>query len=670
MPDALKPGATLDDHEPFGPISWWAILFGAVTVVAMCFHANYELHVTGSSVMTLSNFPICSLIWFMVWVIINAVLRAAAPRYALKPMSLLTIMVMTWAAGMTCARGWGGKIAAVVCSWQQYASPENRWVEIMGDLVPKWTITDLESQAGNWFYQGLPRGVTHIPWSAWAAPFFWWGTAGAAAIAVCIAIAVIFHRQWVTYERLNFPLASVPMTLVSVRKGDRVAPIFRKRLFWVGVALAGGVLCWNIVGYFVTGWFKIKLYTFSYQTAKELVPGFPKLPFRIQPTVIGFMYLANLDLLFSLWFLGLLGWIEVGMADSVGFTVGSVGKKLSGRQILLTHNYGAILFLALWSVWVARKHLRTVCRAAVGRDRSADNPGGAMSYRTALVVLVLGLVYLGFFGHRLGMSLAVVIPAIFVILVAFFVTAKYMAATGMPFVSTPGFGNGDLMVSITGNSWMSPQSMVGLGLMHGQAFGGGQRVFGLGMLPHALKVGEQAPKGRSRILLAVILALAVGSVFSTWHTAKLGYVRAGLRMDNWTIKNSPQNEWKYIASQVEDIQQHKAFSMDLAKFASVGVGFVGAFVLTFLHGRVGWWPLHPVGLAFSASHVGRTYWLSIFIVWLSKLVILKIGGARLYERVKPLFIGLVVGYVLGLILSYATDAIFFFGQYGHVVHDW
>jgi hypothetical protein len=262
------------------------------------------------------------------------------------------------------------------------------------------------------------------------------------------------------------------------------------------------------------------------------------------------------------------------------------------------------------------------------------------------------------------------IPAILIVLVAFFVTAKYMAATGMPFVNTPGGGNGRLITNILGSDWMSLDSAVGLGLMHSGALGAGSRIYGLWMMPHALKVGEQVPRGRSRILTAVVLAIVVGAAFSIWHTAWLGYNRGALRMDNYTLRTAPPDEIKYIATTVEEIEQHKALPMDLEKLGMWAIGFAGAFVFTFLHGRVGWWPLHPVGFAFSGTAVGTTYWLSIFIVWATKLIILKMGGIRLYERAKPLFIGLIVGYVFGLIASYSTDAIFFYGQYGHVVHDW
>jgi hypothetical protein len=292
-----------------------------------------------------------------------------------------------------------------------------------------------------------------------------------------------------------------------------------------------------------------------------------------------------------------------------------------------------------------------------------------MSYRVAFILLGFSLAFLGSFAMRAGMSAAAAIPALFLIFVAFFVVAKYMAATGMAYITPPGMASGGLMESLVGSSWMSPRSAVGLSLMHGGAFGASPRVFGYSMMPHALKVGEQMPRGRRRILLAVLLALATGAAFSAWHTLRLGYTYGGSRMDNYTIRAGPQWETEAMARRVEALGRDEGLPPDVEKIGAWGIGFAGAGLLTFLSARFAGWPLHPVGLAFSASSAATAYWFSIIIVWFAKRTILRVGGLRLYERAKPFFIGLIVGYVCSLILSYGVHE-FFPGQVYKVVHDW
>jgi hypothetical protein len=45
------------------------------------------------------------------------------------------------------------------------------------------------------------------------------------------------------------------------------------------------------------------------------------------------------------------------------------------------------------------------------------------------------------------------------------------------------------------------------------------------------------------------------------------------------------------------------------------------------------------------------------------------GGAQLYRKAMPLFIGLMVGYVFGVSVCSVMDILWFPAQ-GHVVHTW
>jgi hypothetical protein len=85
--------------------------------------------------------------------------------------------------------------------------------------------------------------------------------------------------------------------------------------------------------------------------------------------------------------------------------------------------------------------------------------------------------------------------------------------------------------------------------------------------------------------------------------------------------------------------------------------------------RYHWFPLHPVGLAFQWTSGTSIYWFSLFLVWIAKLGLLRFGGVPAYRRAKPLFFGLGIGYVVGVVLSGVVDIIWF-PLDGHAVHDW
>ena len=84
-------------------------------------------------------------------------------------------------------------------------------------------------------------------------------------------------------------------------------------------------------------------------------------------------------------------------------------------------------------------------------------------------------------------------------------------------------------------------------------------------------------------------------------------------------------------------------------FLTVG----GAINMMLIAGRYffHWWPLHPIGFVVAASDPVGIAIFPLFLAWLVQVVLLRFGGVRLHRRVQPLFLGLLVGYVLGSGLS-------------------
>ena len=79
--------------------------------------------------------------------------------------------------------------------------------------------------------------------------------------------------------------------------------------------------------------------------------------------------------------------------------------------------------------------------------------------------------------------------------------------------------------------------------------------------------------------------------------------------------------------------------------------------------------MHPVGFAIMETQAVRGTIFTIFLVWLCKFLILRIGGIALYRKGQPLFLGILVGFILGVAISATVDAIWFPGN-GHSVHHW
>ena len=60
---------------------------------------------------------------------------------------------------------------------------------------------------------------------------------------------------------------------------------------------------------------------------------------------------------------------------------------------------------------------------------------------------------------------------------------------------------------------------------------------------------------------------------------------------------------------------------------------------------------------------------TIFIVWIAKSLIFRIGGIALYRKGQPFFLGILAGFVIGVAISATVDVIWFPGE-GHSVHHW
>ena len=76
----------------------------------------------------------------------------------------------------------------------------------------------------------------------------------------------------------------------------------------------------------------------------------------------------------------------------------------------------------------------------------------------------------------------------------------------------------------------------------------------------------------------------------------------------------------------------------------MGVGFLFTGFLWWLRTRFPMFPFHPTGYAVASSMWTFGWlWFSVLISWAIKNLVLRFGGIRLYHKVLPLFLGLILG---------------------------
>ena len=109
--------------------------------------------------------------------------------------------------------------------------------------------------------------------------------------------------------------------------------------------------------------------------------------------------------------------------------------------------------------------------------------------------------------------------------------------------------------------------------------------------------------------------------------------------------------------------------IDLKRLSFYGIGTIVMSILLILRYRLPWWPIHPIGFTIPLTYATRNSVFAILIAWIFKSVVLRFGGVSLYDRTRPICLGMVVGYALGVGLSFLGDYLWFFGD-GHGGHSW
>lgn len=633
------------------------LILGALTITATFYFYINEIQGTGMLGHAVSSqLPVVVYIPFVLWLFSNVLLKRLSPRIALKRGELLTIFGMLWVVGTIPGYGWMGYWVLTLAAPASYDMAEHEWTEILFDLLPWHLFPDSSARVIDTFWMGLPDGAT-VPWDGWLVTMGQWVAITSAMVGFGWCLVILLQQQWEAREKLTFPLAQLPLDLTEGFDGAiRMPAIFRSRLFWIGFASVFLPVLYNIGTYFATGLPRLGLYWDLYNI--HLGQGFPTLHFRVMPLVIAVTYLCPLDILASMFLFHLLAIFKGVAMSRVGFNVGQDGEPLQWNEILHLESYGAIIFIGLWTLWLARRHLREIWRQA---RFGTGEPSDVVRYRWALAGLALSGIYLLIWLTTLGMSLKAALLIFAVSMVTYVMIIKMIAATGCAYLlADPGHIKGITFVNeLLGNALLSPGSYVGFRVYSNTTFFGGLRIPAWPSLPHLLRIFSvvQQPGWLTAL---VLVAFPLGFLVAAGTTLEIAYTKQALVF----FSDSIEPGYRETARNLNDPQES-----DLGRWLVFTTGFVEAAVLAVLRTRYHWFPLHPVGVAFQYTVVSIIFWFSLFLVWGVKVLLLRYGGKGAYLTGKPFFYGLAVGYVSGIIVSLCVDLVWF-PTSGHNVHSW
>ena len=644
-----------------------AFVVGAVFCCVLCVGAIHTRQVLNSSLLDGEFLPFGVILGLLLLSAgANPLSRLCRSVPAFSPQEMAIIFLMGLVTTAVSSDGLGAFLLAVIAAPHYYASPENRWSEFLFEHMPGWLAPSNADNAMGDFFAGLPTGRT-IPWSVWAVPVLWWLLLFAAMFLVCACLAAILHRQWADHERLRFPLMEAPLAMCGADEERGPAPaLSRNGLFWFGFGVSLFVVVWNIGRFFMPMYPEIKLDWGWLALARA----FPRARLYIIVPIIGFLYFVNLDVLFSIWAFYLLGLIQVGIYNRVGFRIGRADIYCSGSPSMGWQGFGALTAMVLWGLWMARTHLRSTWRSAWGRGPRPEAPAPGshadpagdtlLSYRFAWLGAAAGLAFLSVMLHEAGMEWSAIALFLFAAFVIFLGLTRIVVQCGIVFCRAPLTAQ-SFATHTLGTTNISAASMTSIALTYSWIH---TVFFFMPVVAHAGRLCDVLHIPGRHMRRALLLALVVAVPTTVIYHLLAGYHYGAQNFMGWAFRGGCQIPYHHTVRKMANPE-----SVDLKRLLFFGIGAVAMLTVTQLHYRFPWWPLHPIGMTVASTHPTRMIAFSLFLAWLLKLFIIRAGGLKWYERFKPFFLGLILGYFTGLAIAFVVDLLFFGPGQGHPLYS-
>jgi hypothetical protein len=644
-------------------LTWRAFIIGILGVVGLCLLVPVNDYRIGNTFLTGNHFPVG--VFFFLFVLtlgVNGVLRLIRRAWMLTQAELMLIWCMLIVASTVPASGLMRQFPPLMASAPYLSQRADlAWDDVL-EAAPKGILLSKspKSPAAKKFFEGTPLGEpVRVPWAQWVRPGVTWGIYVALFYLATIFLCGLLRRQWVDSERLFFATARVPLEFTTgVSEGQVLPSVLRSTPLCVGAGLTilfglarlaplltGADAGWRVV---------IPIQQILSETSLDYVLVSDG---KIYPLAIGFAFLVPSEVSLSIWFFYAFMCTQIVIAHAMG-------RPLEGGRsgpFLLWQQSGAFLALTVGMLYMARRHLWGVMKAALGSRGGPDQTDEPIDNRLAfwgLLVSLAGLVAWNVFFHvSLGAAVAIVALTFSIVLVH-----TRMIAQGGLFFTQQGWSPTWFLHRISGGHTFGATAAVVAPLQSGLLISDSREL----LAPHAMNALRISSvfEERKRLLLPIMLiTLVVAVIAATYSTLQWVYYDRGVL--NCPIGSSHvyhmTNTYNGIHAMIS--QPYKDARCLWGGLAS---GVMGMGILMALRGTFYWWPINPLGFAITVSWCTRELWFSFFLGWLAKALVLKFGGGQTLRGARQFFLGVILGESLtisvitfaGLLTGLKTGPIF------------
>lgn len=606
------------------------LVLGSVMCAIPSLFGPYNIVVRNGSYLTMDFTTAAAVVvMFAACLIVNGMLRRLMPSQAFLSGELYIGYVMAAIGCSICTMGLTLYLIPLLPAVTYLASAENQWAITVIPHVPQWLIpTDPEVIRA--FYEGIPRDA-EIPWGAWLRPLLGWFPLLLGLYLLMIALAALFRSQWAESERLSYPLAQLPLVMGQQEPGRAINSFFRNPITWAGAAIP--IICTSLNG--LHGYWQF-FPEVDLSASIPILRGAESIDIRVSFPMVGFAYLMNADVAFSLWVFHLLGLIVKGYFSMLGVTRGiylDIYGQTDGGPIMAFVQFGALAALVGNTLWIARSQLRLHLVRAWARGHLAG--GEDEGSRAIVVQLIVGAALMTGWFIAVGVPWWAAVTLVVVAAGTFLGITRILCESGLA-ATRAQLITGTVVRTLYGTQVLGASgTMATLGLS--QVWMSDVRTFVMAAVANGFKLTESVRR-QGVVMTGMVLAVVLALVLSMWATIYAAYQAGANNADGWFFLGGPRYAIDFAAHYITN-----PVGVDAGGIGLIGIGATMMGGLYWLRTHFLGFPLHPVGLALSQVHLTSSMWFSVFLAWLIKVVALRYGGPHLLAKIRPFFLGLILG---------------------------
>lgn len=616
-------------------ISFRAFLIGLILVPFNCYWVTISEIKRASSDSTCVSLFMTVIFILFVLTFINHLFAKRFPRQALNQGELMIVYIMLSVSTAIAGHDMMGNLLPNIANLFWFATDTNGWKQFQ-QYVPDW-FTPKSKDVLTGFYNGNSTLYTKDHIMAWLLPVTVWGTFIVVIAYIMLCVNVLIRKQWSDREKLSFPIIQMPLEMT--RDGG-ASGFFSNKLMWAGFAIPLFLESLNSLNYFYPSVpsVQIKLNDLGRFMPNPPWNGVGWFPISFYPFAIGLTFLLPTDLSFSCWFFYLFRKMLDVLSVAAGWRSPGASPAMQRVPYFAEQADGAWVALALIMLYSSRNYLVQVFKRAFGKDSELDDSTEPMSYRSAIIGIALGLVFLFVFCVAAGA--APYLPILFFAL--YFVVAiaitRIRAELGPPAHELNFFRPEEILTAAFGTQALGHQNLTMMTYFYW--FNRGYRNL---VMPHqleAFKIGEVSRVSGRKMSGIIMTATILGVIATFWSLLHMYYINGAATAK---IEGAYRT---FIGSYAFDRLNGWALNpkrVDVPALSFMGVGAAFALFLTIMRTKFLWWPFHPIGYGLAVSYAMDYFWFTALIGWACKGLSIRYGGIRFYRMMLPFFIGLILG---------------------------